>query len=415
MIKTGIYAIVRVFFEFARLPGLTTIWGGVIAFLGGLSILMGTLTALRDDDAKRVLSFHSIGQIGYMLLGIGTGLFFLGTNSFLAAIGLIAGIYHTINHACYKSLLFLNVGAAEYYTGTRDLNKMGGLGAAMPLTLAASIVASLSIAGIPPFNGFVSKWLIYHSTIRAGFTAPAFLVLGVLAMFISLVTLASFMKLLGAVFLGKRAAGLEQIDRDVPTAMVIPQMTLAAACVALGVAPIPVLAVLYGVAHDTIGHSVPAFAGLFGTDPTGISLRFGKGLAGVWNPCYFVVALVLCAALSVIISRLGRARARQTVGWYCGEEAAPDDIRYRAHGFCLPFKEAFNVPYPRIRLPKAWAMRWLQGVLDLDRWAYNPLVGFFGRETDRLSKTHSGVPQMYMLWQVIGIIVVFGVLLAWLH
>ena len=409
--KLGIYGIIRVFFEFFRFPELTTVWGGIIATLGALSIFVGTLAALREDDSKRLLSFHIIGQIGYMILGIGTGIFFLQSAPTLAAVAFMAGLYHVVNNAFYKSLLFLNVGAAEYQTGTRDLNKMGGLGALMPTTMVAAIIASLSIAGIPPFSGFVSKWLIYQSTIQGGLRVPLFLVFGLVAMFISLVTLASFMKLIGAMFLGKLSTAGKTVTGDVPISMRIPQLVLSAACVLLGLAPILPLLLLYRVAQDVLGSTfVSGFATLFGSNPSGITLRLGNEIVGVWNPAYALVALVFCALIAYGISRLGHAPVRQTEGWYGGEVVDPEHIRFRAHGFVLPFKEAFSKVYPSVRLPKIQTFGFMQKVLDLDTWLYGPLVNAGSRLTDRLSRTHSGVPQLYMLWQVIGIIAVLALL-----
>ena len=411
MTKLGIYGIVRVLFEFFRVQELTTVWGGIIATLGALSIFVGTLTALREDDAKRVLSYHIIGQIGYMLLGVGTAAFFLRSVPALAAVALIAGLYHVVNHACYKSLLFLNVGAAEYQTGTRDLNKMGGLGALMPTTMAAAIIASLSIAGIPPFSGFVSKWLIYQSTIQGGLRVPLFLVFGLVAMFISLVTLASFMKLIGAMFLGKLSTAGKTVTGDVPISMRIPQLVLSAACVLLGVAPILPLLLLYKVAQDVLGSTfVSGYAALFGSNPSGITLRLGNEIVGAWNPAYALAALAICALLAYAISRSAHAPARETASWYGGEEYADDVVRFRAHGFVLPFKQAFAKVYPSVRLPKIQTIGFMQKVLNLDTWLYGPIVNAGSRLTDGLSRTHSGIPHVYMLWQVIGIAVVFAVL-----
>lgn len=413
MTKLGIYGVVRVFLGFLQAPGLTTIWGGIIAVLGTVSIFVGTLTALQQDDSKRLLSFHIIGQIGYMLLGVGTAVFFVRSNPALATVALIAGLYHLVNNACYKSLLFLNVGAAEYYTGTRDLNKIGGLGALMPVTLVAAVIASLSIAGIPPFNGFASKWLIYQSTAHGGLAMPLFLPLCLVAMFISLVTLASFMKLLGSMFLGHLATNGSKLSSDVPLSMRVPQIALSAVCVLLGVLPILPLYLLYGAASDVLGQRpVPGFAEMFGTSASGITLSFGTGVAGVWNPAYAIVAMVLCAAIAYAISRSALAPYRETVGWYCGEEFEPDQVRFRAHGFCLTFKEAFASIYPTVPAPRLAVPTFLQRLADVDSWLYGPLVKAGNRVTERLSRTHTGIPQLYMLWQVVGAILVLAILFA---
>ena len=411
MTKLAIYGIIRVFFEFFGAPGLTAVWGAIIAILAGVSIFIGTLTALRQDDAKRVLSFHMIGQTGYMLAGIGTGLFFLHSNPALAAIAFIAGLYHTVNNAFYKSLLFLNVGAAEYWTGTRDLNKMGGLGKLMPITLAATIIASLSIAGIPPFNGFVSKWLIYQSTIQGGLGVPPFLLLGLIAMFISIVTLASFMKVIGSMFLGNPAKTTEAATGEVPMTMRIPQVALSAVCVLLGIAPILPLMMLYGAAKDTLG-SVPGFTSLFGASASGIALHVGERSVGVWNPAIMAIGLVVCGLIAYVILKSGHAPSRETAPWYGGEEYTTDQVRFRAHGFVLPFKNAFVRIYPSFSLPKI-RMQFLKKIIDFDGWLYNPLVNSGSRLTDKISRSHSGLPAMYMLWQLVGVVLALVILFLW--
>jgi len=411
MTKLGIYGVVRAFFELFQAPGLTAVWGGIIATLGAASIFVGTLTALQEQDSKRLLSFHIIGQIGYMLLGIGVGLYFVRSSPALATVALMAGLYHLVNNACYKSLLFLNVGAAEYQTGSRNLNDIGGLGRLMPVTMAAAIVASLSIAGIPPFNGFVSKWLIYQSAFNGGMQVPFFLLLGLVAMFISLVTLASFMKLIGAIFLGKLATAGRSVTGEVPLSMRAPQLGLAATCILLGALPILPLKLLYGAARDVLGASYsPTFAALFGVSASGVRLSFGPEAAGGWNPAHMTLALVLCGLVAYAISRAGRAASRETDVWLCGEEYEDEHVRFRAHGFVMPFKQAFANVYPSVRAPRIGALRLLSVVFDLDSWLYTPLVNGSARAVQRVSRTHSGLPHVYMLWQVAGVVVVLAVL-----
>lgn len=337
MIKIGVYGVARFFFVMAAMPDFAIIWGGIIAVLGTLSIFLGAVTALRQDDAKRVLTFHSTSQVGYMWLALGTSLCLANTSQLIGALALVAGLFHMFNHCCYKPLLFLNVGAAECSTGTRDLNKLGGLGSVMPVTLCAALIASLSISGMPPLNGFASKWLIYQSTFQGGLSKPLFLLLGLVALFVSLVTLASFMKLLGSVYMGKKSEVTAQVVGEVPASMQVPQAVLALPCVALGVAPVLALMVLYGAAADVLGPAgMPGYAALFGTDPTGVALAS----VGAWKPAAMLAALAGCTVAAGAVLKLASAPSRAVASWYGGEELAADEVRYRAHGFVLPFKEA---------------------------------------------------------------------------
>ena len=174
MTKLGVYGLLRVFLCFLPLSPVTRTWGLLIALAGAVSLFVGTLTALKQDDIKRLMSFHVIGQVGYMFLGIGLGLFFLPSSPTLAALGLLAGTFHMINHSLYKSCLFLGAGAVTFRTGTRSLSALGGLRAFMPATAMYALIAALAIAGVPPLNGFASKWLMYATAILGGGAFPLF-------------------------------------------------------------------------------------------------------------------------------------------------------------------------------------------------------------------------------------------------
>ena len=168
MIKLGVYGLLRIFFWMAPSSHTYTVWGGVIALFGAVSLFVGTMEALAQHDSKRLLAFHSMGQMGYIFLGIGIGIAFLRISPALSAAGFIGGLYHLVNHACFKGLLFLNAGSALIRGGTREIDRLGGLAKYMPLTAATAIIASFAIAGVPPLNGFGSKWLIYQASLFSG-------------------------------------------------------------------------------------------------------------------------------------------------------------------------------------------------------------------------------------------------------
>ena len=199
--KLGIYGLVRFFCAAAAgLDRRGRTWGIVIALAGTASLFVGTLTALRQTDSKRLMAFHTIGQIGYICLGLGVGIACLPVGADRWARSRSWAHCSTPSTTrCFKSCLFLGAGAVLYRTGERDMNRLGGL-AAVDAADGAVVArsASLAIAGVPPLNGFASKWLIVATCLLAGMRQPLFLVLGLVAMFISLVTLASFLKVLGA-------------------------------------------------------------------------------------------------------------------------------------------------------------------------------------------------------------------------
>lgn len=200
---------------------------GLLMFLGALTVISAVLMALVQHDLKRLLSFHAVSQVGYMILGIGTG----------TAIGLAGGLFHMLNNTIYKSALFLCAGMVEKETGTTDLEHLGGLAKLMPVTFVVCTVAALSISGIPPLNGFASKWMIYQGIISSGEDGGAGWILWLaVAMLGSALTLASFVKVLHATFLCKPSAGIRQLSiRENRVSMLLPMILLAILCVVFGV------------------------------------------------------------------------------------------------------------------------------------------------------------------------------------
>ncbi len=216
----GVYAMIRVFFS---VLGASPQVLSILMTIGTISIIVGACLALGQWDFKRLLAYSSINQIGYVILGIALG----------TPLGILGGVFHLLNHSVFKSLLFLNSGAVEYATGTRDLQKMGGLKEKMPVTANTSLVGSMSIAGIPPFNGFWSKMIIIVACVQAGHFAHASW-----AVLASILTLAYFMKVQRYAFFGELKEGLCRV-KEVPLFMKVSMVVLAILCVAGGLLLIP--------------------------------------------------------------------------------------------------------------------------------------------------------------------------------
>lgn len=419
MTKLGIYGLVRVFWWMLPASSFSQVWGIIIAVLGAGSVFIGTLATLphhvAHDDTKRFLCFHVVGQIGYMLLGVGMGIYFLPTHPVVAMLALMAGVFHLLNNVLYKTLLFLNSGSILFRTGTRDLNRISGLGAVMPLTALTATVASLSIAGIPPFNGFVSKWMLYSVSIFAPQPFPLFIALGVIAMFISLVSLASFLKYIGSAFLGPLAAPEDNtLSRgEVPVTMQLPQLILAGLCLLFGLVPVLPVRLVY----DALASAAPAeraveFARLVGSSPGGLSLMLGNNNpAGLWFPPVILVVLLVLMLAAWRLSKVGGAATRRVAQWNCGAPVTAQMVRYQASSFYGPFKAAFSRVYPMVGVPKVGYPEAVAQAFDLDRWLYNPLVAAGRRISERLRQTHVGIPQMYLVWQIAGVILVLAALL----
>jgi len=229
----GIYVIIRLFFNmFALSEGISVL----ITVLGALSMVTGVLLAIGQWDIKRLLAYHSISQMGYVVLSVGIGLILLsrGIKQEIAVLAIAGGIFHLINHAAFKGLLFLNAGAIEYSAGTRNLQEMGGLAGRMPFTSATSFIASLSISGIPPFNGFFSKLIIIIAAVMA-----RFYLLAALAAFVSVITLASFLKFQRYAFYNKDVSKIKDHIKEVPFPMVFSMIILSIMCLLLSLLAFP--------------------------------------------------------------------------------------------------------------------------------------------------------------------------------
>ncbi len=414
MTKVGIYGLVRVFVDLLPVSQFSAVWGVIIALLGTASIFVGTITALSQDDTKRLMSFHVIGQMGYMFLGIGMGVYFLPSNPKLALVGLLAGVFHLLNHVMYKSLLFFTAGSLRFRTGTRNLNNMGGLAKVLPLTAIMAGIGALSIAGMPPFNGFSSKWLIYQVAVIGGIGFPLFLLFGVTAIFISLVTLASFLKYLSGAFFGQRSAGVAHLadkPNDVPAAMAAPQVILGLGCIAFGLFPmVPLTAISRAVTPLTSALGGVGLSSVLGTSAVGLNFTANGAVAGVWNPLAATAALMVCVVIAVGIARLARAPSRVVPVWYCGVDVPARTGRFHPHGMYEPFRRAFERVYVTTGTPRTAYPVALVKVFDVDAWLYGPLIRLGGRVAERVSRSHVGIPQWYLVWQVVGVVIVLAAL-----
>ncbi len=336
----------------------------ILALVGAVTIIFAVFFALIQHDLKRLLGYHAVSQVGYMVLGIGMA----------NPIGIAGALFHMLNNAVYKSCLFLCGGNVENRTGTTDLDKLGGLSRYMPVTFGAFLVASLSISGVPPFNGFVSKWMIYQAIIEsAGPKNPSWILWLVAAMFGSALTAASFMKLLHAVFLGRSARDFSNV-KEVGFFMSLPVVILSAACFLLGVfafiLPIPILI-------------MPA---------VGLSITY----LGTWSPFIATALIIIGIAAGFLIYLLSApGRSLRTVPTFIGGEE-PDSLeRISGTDFYNTIKDV--APLGAIYKEQA------SGRLDL----YNVIRDFVYYFTKKLQGLHNGVLPTYLVWCLLGMVGMF--------
>jgi formate hydrogenlyase subunit 3/multisubunit Na+/H+ antiporter MnhD subunit len=270
---------------------MSSVMSTLLMAFGAITLLCGVLMAMVQSDYRKMLAFHSVSQVGYMVLGIGTG----------TVIGIIGGLLHLINMIVVKGSLFLCGGSIEYRTGKTRFSEMGGLAGAMPLTFAATLVASLAIAGVPPLNAFVSKWFIYQGILdRGGLFSPLFLLM---AMFGSALTLASFMKLLYSMFWGDKPGELNTV-KESPWLMTFPILVLAVVAIGFGIFyswPVNVfLAPILGV-----------------TD---------LGIKGLWQSSLAVILMVVSLLAGLVVYWFGQPRRSTQGEVFVGGELIDQDV-----------------------------------------------------------------------------------------
>jgi len=304
-----------------------------VATLGALTMIVGVMTAVVQHDIRRLLSYHAISQVGYMIMGIGIG----------TSLGIIGGLFHMVNHILYKSCLFLTAGAVLYATNIKDIDRLGGLAKKMPVTFACATVAALSISGVPPFNGFASKWIIYQAALEASKTNPLYIIYAVVGVVVSALTLASFVKYIHGVFLGSTRREIENV-REVSWWMRIPMMILASGCIIFGVAPqIPLDNLISPAVGITIGKPSALQYG-YGFYPMSTSI-------GMWGATVAASLMVMGIALGgLLYSISGRIQPKPTLPlsieaakpFLCGEDIP---LSYSGGQFYGPFKRLFKPLY----------------------------------------------------------------------
>lgn len=310
--KTGVYGILRVSYFLFRSMGLSSMQTGLV-FIGCVSMFVCVTMALNQHDFKRLLAFHSISQIGYVLTAIGL----------CTATGIAGGLYHAINHTLFKGLLFLTAGSVLYATGTTKLDKLGGLAKKMPQTAMLFLVGAFSISGIPPFNGFVSKWMIYQASFEkaaeTGSIGYAFVT--IIAVITSVLTLASFVKVGQSVFFGEMPLEYERV-KETPIGMRLPMWIMAGLCFLTGVLPNVMLKYLIYPATRAALDATSYIDKMMGEAGYAAShLANSAPLAdanvytiGFWSPLSWLVLFVIVLLAVCIVSLFGKnARGPKTL------------------------------------------------------------------------------------------------------
>ncbi len=341
MLKMGIYGIVRVSYDL--IGEVRWEWGVALLVVGTASALLGVLYALMQHDLKRLLAYHSIENIGIILMGLGMSMIFLGSgHPLLGTLGLVAALYHTLNHALFKGLLFLGAGAVLYRTHERDLERMGGLIQRMPVTAFMFLVGSVAISALPPFNGFVSEWLTFQTALQV----PALdngvlrMIMPIAAALLALtgaLAAACFVKAFGIAFLGKPRTRHVAHAREVPMGMLLGMGWLAALCLVLGVLPTLTIEAMAPITRLLAHTSLPAATAqgwlwLTPVSPQGAS----------YSAPFVLLALVVVYGLGYLFLRRGAAPARRCYPWDCGFGSLTHRMEYTSTSFTQPIRRVFG-------------------------------------------------------------------------
>jgi hydrogenase-4 component B len=347
VLKAGIYGMARIFLDGL---GVLPSWAGLLVLIVGVaSAVLGVLYALMDHDLKRLLAYHSIENIGIILIGLGAALVFRAAgHPQLAAVALIAAMFHTLNHAIFKCLLFLGAGSVLHSTGTRNMEELGGLIRPMPVTAFCFLIGAVAISGLPPLNGFVSEWLTYQSLlagfgVTGGLTRILFPLAGSMLALTGALAAACFVKAFAITFLALPRGAKSSPVHEAPRSMLVGMGWLAFSCVALGLGATWFLPIFSTMNEQLLGSRVGANL----ITARGWVLSVGTPHGGLVSTSVIAIALLfLLIPAVVVVSIAGRRFARRRgPAWDCGLPGLSEENEYTATAFSKALRMIFSVLY----------------------------------------------------------------------
>jgi hydrogenase-4 component B len=423
LIKTGIYGILRISFDFLGVPPLW--WGLLVLAAGTASAILGVLYALIEPDLKRMLAYSTIENAGIILMTLGGAMVFRSYDRpLLAAVALTACLFHIFNHAVFKSLLFLSAGAVVHATETRNMERMGGLIRRMPLTALCFLVGAIAISGLPPLNGFVSEWLSYQALL-GGFgstlslTRIVFPIAGSLLALTGALAAACFVRAFGIGFLALPRSSQATYAHEAHPFMLAGMGALAALCIALGLGATLWLPILDPLVLQLVDTKVSGNLVLAG----GLVLSSGSPKGGTVAPAALAGVLVLLMLLPGILLIVWRRRGRRVSGptWDCGLPGLTEDNEYTATAFSKPLRMIFAAFYqPRREIQTEFevsayyptSIRFESGVEPaFETHLYTPLKDRILARAGRLRTIQAGSIHAYLTYIFITLVVLllFGV------
>ena len=422
MTKVAIYGIIRIVFDLLGPP----VWWWALAFLilGAVTAVLGLLYAVLDRDLKRILAYSTVENIGIIFVGLGLALAFKASGlAAAAAVAMAAALLHCLNHSWFKSLLFLGAGAVLHATGRRDLDGLGGLIHRMPVTAALGLAGVMSIAALPPFNGFVSEWLLFQAVLAGpGFPEPVLRFMspavGAMLALAAALAAACFVRAFGIVYLGRprssEAAEAHETARPQLAAMAI----LACLCLLGGLFGSVIIAAIKPLLQSLAGASLPAA----GWDPTPFSLVAFSAARSTYDAPTIAIFLLISGTLTtMLVHRFSGRRTRTSAAWDCGFPEPSPLAQYSASSFSQPLRriygssvfgatELIDMPAPGDQRPARLTVRLKDYIWDI---LYQAPAQFILRVSERLNTLQFLTIRSYLMLMFSALIVLLLIAVVW--
>ena len=408
MIKTAIYGIIR--FVIFLLGVNSSWWGILILILAVITCLVGVIYALMERDIKKLLAYSSVENIGIILLGVGLAMLFLNMKMpYLAVFSLMAGLYHLINHAIFKGLLFLCAGSVYKATGTRDIEKLGGLIKRMPQSAVYFLIGSMAISALPPLNGFVSEWLTLQAFFLGALNSigGTRLFLGICASMLALTSglaAACFVKAFGVVFLGLPRSHYAESAKEVPLFMNLGMFFLSFLVIVFGIAAGFIIKLLAKVAAAVMKIDISSMN--FSLNNFTISPQIGKSIY-LSTPMIALVLVITGLVGFAVYKLFGKVKSKIYKTWDCGYYKLGPRNEYTGTAFSKPFRIAFSfflLPYRKTQkvresfyYVKSFAYE-THTTLVFKKYIYEPLIALLIRSAKFMRKIQPGSIHLYLAY-----------------
>lgn len=415
MVNLGLYGIIRV--GDVLLRGGETWWWLLVVALGVLSALYGAIHASASSDLKRLLAYSTIDNVGLMLIGVGVaGALALSGHHVLSLLAMLAALFHLVNHSLFKGCLFLGAGAVERATGTRDLDRLGGLAKRMPMTALLFAIGTFSITALPGFSGFASEWLLLEALLRGFADHGAATLVALLASVTALaltggLTAAAFVKALGIGFLGQARSPQAAKAREVAPSMLAGMAMVGAPCLLLGVAPGLLLSSLDRASAVALGAA---------TQPVRLGVGvYLSGTAAAIQPALYVLAVLsVMLVLRGVLAVVSRGGLRRIEAWGCGRELQTSRMEYTATSFAEPLGRVFADvlrPDQDLEVTHAAESRYVSEAIryqsraddGIERSLYRPLINVISRWGEFSRRAQNGSVHRYLAFGLVALVIIF--------